>query len=225
MFASLLLAFVLLMVLLMLVPLALGVDRTKPDPMAGPVKRGWRWLAGFSAMLRDQIGGYVHDTAMSQFIPPTDFHYVTGTWTLAAGAVTDTIALHVAAADETSTVNIPIVIPSNSVAQKGAYLKSVEIDYEILIAACDAVSVVINKVTRGADGSVAVVAAQTFTYDAGHDTAAERYDVDQHKMTCTITTPFWIDNDEYVLVELTLDKAATTTVDLLGAVANYTLRL
>lgn len=169
--------------------------------------------------------GYVHDTAMAQYIPPTLFHRVTGTWTLAAGAVAGTIALHVAATDETSTVNIPIVISSNSVAQKGAYLKSVEIDYEILIAACDAVSVVINLVTRGADGAVATVAAQTFTYDTGHDTAAERYDVDQHRMTCTITTPFWIDNDQYVLVELTLDKAGTTTVDLLGAVANFTLRM
>jgi len=162
---------------------------------------------------------------MSQYIPPTLFHCVTGTWTDAAGAVTDTIAKHVAATDEVATVNIPIIVPSNSVASKGAYLKSIEIDYEILVAACDAVSAVVNKVTRGADGAVAVVAAQTFTYDAGHDTAAERIDVDQHKMTLTITTPFWLDNDEYALVELTFDKAATTTVDLLAAVANFTLRI
>jgi len=165
------------------------------------------------------------DTHMSQYIPPTLFHCVTGTWTLAAGAVTDTIAKHVAAADQDCTVNIPICIPSNSIAQKGAYLVSVEIDYEILIAACDAVTAVFNKVTRGADTAVAVVAAQTFTYDAGHDTAAERLTLEQHKMVLTLSTPIWLDNDEYCLIELTLDQALTTTVDLLGAVANYTLRL
>ena len=58
-----------------------------------------------------QLGGYVHDTAMSQYIPPTAFHIVTGTWTQAAGAVAGTIAMHKAAAAETATVNIPIMIP------------------------------------------------------------------------------------------------------------------
>lgn len=169
--------------------------------------------------------GSVHDTHMSQYIPPTLFHCVTGTWTLAAGQVTGTIAKHVAATDEVSVITIPIMLPSNSVALKGAYLASIEIDFEILVAACDALAAVVNKVTRGADGSVAVVAAQTFTYDTGHDSAAERIDVDQHKMTLTITTPFWIDNDDYVLVEITADKAATTTIDFLGAVANFTLRI
>jgi len=138
--------------------------------------------------------------------------------------VTDTICKHVAANDETATVNIPIMIPSNSVGLQGAKLASIEIDYEILVAACDAVDAIVNLVTRGADGADAVVAAQVFTYDTGHDTAAERYDVDEHKMTLTLTTPIWIDNDQYVLVELTLNKAATTTVDVIAAVANFTLR-
>ena len=169
--------------------------------------------------------GYIHDTSCSQYIPPTLFHCVTGTWTQAAGQVTDTICMHVAATDETSTVNIPIMIPSNSVALKGAKLISIEIDFEILVADCDAVSAIVNLITRGIDTAVAVVAAQAFSYDTGHDTAAERYTVEQHKMTLTLTTPIWIDNDQYVLVELTLNKAATTTVDLLGAVANYTLRI
>jgi hypothetical protein len=169
--------------------------------------------------------GYVHDTHFSQYIPPDLFHCVTGTWTSVAGQVTGTICKHVAANDETSVINIPIMIPSNSSALKGAYLKSIEIDFEILVAACDALSAVVNKVTRGADTAVATVAAQTFTYDTGHDTAPERIDVDQHKMTLTLSTPIWIDNDVYVLVEITADKAATTQIDMLAAVANFTLRL
>jgi len=169
--------------------------------------------------------GFISDTHMSQYIPPTLFHCVTGTWTNAAGAVVGTVAKHVAAADQTPIVNIPILLPSNSSALKGAYLKSIEVDFEILIAACDAVDAVINKVTRGAEGAVAVVAPQTFTYDAGHDTAAERDDLDQHLMTLTLTDPIWLDNNVYVLVELTLNQALTTTIDLLGAVANFDLRL
>lgn len=166
----------------------------------------------------------VHDTHMSQYIPPTLFHCVTGTWTLAAGAVAGTIAKHVAATDETSVITIPIPIPSNASGLKGSLLKSIEIDFEILEDATEALDAVINKVTRGANGAVAVVAAQTFTYDAGHDDAGERVDVDQHKMTLTLTTPFWLDNDEYVLVEITADKAAATTMDFLGAVANFTAK-
>lgn len=166
----------------------------------------------------------MNNTHFAQYIPPTLFHCVTGTWTDAAGQVTDTICKHVAANDETATINIPIIIPSNSIGLQGAKLASIEIDFEILVAACDALSAIVNKVTRGADGAVAVVAAQAFSYDTGHDADAERIDVDQHRMTLTLTTPIWIDNDEYVLVEITANKAATTTIDFIAAVANFTLR-
>ena len=166
----------------------------------------------------------IHNTHFAQYIPPTIWHYVTGTWTDAAGNVTDTIVKARAAADSVSTVNVPIIIPSNSVGNTGAKLASVEIDYEIGTAACDAVSAIVNLVTRGANGADATVAAQTFTYDTGHDTAAERYTVDEHKMTLTLDTPVWIDNDQYVLVELTFDAAATSVVHCIAAVANFTLR-
>ena len=166
--------------------------------------------------------GYVHDTAMSQFIAPNLFHTPGGTWTNVAGQVTSTIVRHVAAADQTILVNIPVVIPSNSVALKGSLLKSIEIDYEILVAACDACTFVVNKVTRGADTAVAVVSAVTVTQAV---TDANAKTVDQHKQTLTITTPFYLLNTEYVLVEMTVNQAATTTVDLLGAVVNYTLRV
>jgi hypothetical protein len=170
--------------------------------------------------------GYVHDTHMSQYIPPTLFHRVTGTWTMAAGQVAGTTAIIVDDANQTSTVNIPIVIPSNSSAEKGACLKSVEIEFEIITSALTALTAVFNKVTRGANLAVAVVAPQTFTYDTGHDIAGERVDVDQHKMTLTLDTPVWIDNDCYFLVELTIDQAgATDQIEFTGAVANYTLRV
>jgi len=167
--------------------------------------------------------GYVHDTAMSQYIPPTAMHYVTGTWTVAAGQVSGTICEHKAANAETTVINIPIMIPSNSVALKGAYLKSIEIDYELLVAAATSVTAALNKVTRGTDTNVAVVATVTITQDLTAATTAATQD--QHKLTVTLTTPAWIDNDEYYLLKLSIVCGASVTVDMLGAVANFTLRL
>lgn len=167
--------------------------------------------------------GYVHDTHMSQFIPPTSMHCVTGTWTIAAGVVAGTIAKHKAANAETSVVNIPIAIPSNSVAQKGAYLKSIEVDYECLLAAATSVTATLNLVTRGADGAVAVVSAPAITQDL--TAATDAADEDQHKLTVTLTTPAWIDNDEYYLLKLAFVCGGTVTIDLLGAVVNFTLRV
>ena len=69
-----------------------------------------------------------------------------------------------------------------------------------------------------------VVSAPAFSYDTGHDTAAERLDVDEHKMTLTLTTPVWIDNDDYYYVKIAFDKAATSVCQFLAAFANFTLR-
>jgi hypothetical protein len=166
--------------------------------------------------------GYVHDTHMSQYIPPTAMHCVTGTWTLTAGAVAGTIARHKAAADDDTVINIPIIIPSNSVALKGGKLASVEVDYEIAAAAATSVTATMNKVTRGADGADAGVASVAVTQDLA--AATDAADVDEHKLTVTVTTPAWIDNDEYYLLVLTIDTNSCT-IDLLGAVANFTLRM
>jgi hypothetical protein len=167
--------------------------------------------------------GYVHDTGMSQYIPPTLFHAVTGTFTMTAGGVAGTVSLHRAAANQTSVITIPILAPSNSSALKGALLKSIEVDYEITIAEPTSITWTLNKVTRGADTAVAVVAAVTKTDTLA---AAAAKTVDQHKQTITITTPAYIDNDQYYLLECSIVAGAGGTVeDFLGAVANYTFRV
>ncbi len=170
-----------------------------------------------------QIGGYVHDTAMSQYLSPTSWSYVTGTFTHAAGQIAGTICMHRAAANETSVITIPIKLPSNSVSGKGSYLKSVEVDYEVLVAEPTSITWTLNKVTRGVEGAVAVVAAVTKTNTVA-DAAAKT--VDQHKQVITLTTPAWIDNDEYYLLQCSIVAGAGgTTEDFLGAVANFTTRL
>ena len=216
---------VLLITLLTLVLGSLLFGFVMPAAVSGKLSR---WLYGFgrywklAISMNKELGGYVHDTAMSQFIAPECFHCATGTWTYVAGQVANTISYHKAAGNETTVINIPITIPSNSVAGKGSYLKSVEIDYEITIAEPTSITPLVNLVTRGADTAVAVVSAQAFTQSPA---AAGAKSVDQHRLTLTITTPFWIDNDQYVLVQLSIPTGAGGCVlDLYGAVANYTLR-
>jgi hypothetical protein len=167
--------------------------------------------------------GYIHDTNMSQFIPPNAVHAATGTFTFVAGQVAGTIALHRAAANETTKFTFPIMVPSNASTLKGSLLKSIEVDYEILVAEPTSITWTLNKVTRGADTAVAVVAAVTKTDTLA---AAGAKSVDQHKQTITLSTAAYIDNDEYYLLEMAIAAGAGgNTTDILGAVANYTFRV
>jgi len=163
----------------------------------------------------------IHNTHFSQYIPPNAMNFVTGTWADAAGQVTGTICKHKSAAAETAVVTIPVMIPSNSVALQGAKLASIEIDYEVLVADLTSLTATINKVTRGADTAVAVVASLAFSQSP---TAANAKVTDQHKLVLTLTTPVWIANTEYVLVALACVAPSSTTLDILGAVANFTLK-
>ena len=167
--------------------------------------------------------GYVHDTHMSQFIDPKTFQHSAGTWT-------DTNAANMwtsvrTAANATWVTKIPIPIPQNSSANKGAKLVSVDIYFVIATEAMDAVAAVLYKGTLPADGAAETTAAVTTTYDAGHDAAAERIDIDEHKMTLTITTPAWLDDDDQYYVELSGDGGANGVFSFVGARANFTLRV
>jgi hypothetical protein len=175
--------------------------------------------------------GYVHDVAMSQFVPPTAFGYSAGTWTLAVA--TNVWSLDRTAADAAFTVYMPIPIPSNSVALKGAKLLSVEFMYSIATAAADAfvaATCAVYKDTLQASaasgsGTLNTSAIVTGTLDTGHDTAAELLAIDEHRLKWTLTTPAWIDNDAAYHFEAVVDAAAGTVFKIFGGIVNYTLRL
>ncbi len=171
--------------------------------------------------------GYVHDTQTTVFIPPTMCHYVTGTWSDAAGSVANTICKSKAAADNTGVVTIPIAtILQNAAALKGSKIVSIDIWWEVLTAAMDAVTAAIYKATLPATGAdFAAPAAVTFDYDSDHDTAGKRLTLDEHKMTLTLDTPIWLDHDDLLTVQITFDAAATSALTFFGARANFTLRL
>ncbi len=170
--------------------------------------------------------GYVHDTHMQQIISPLLFHCVTGTWTEAAGNVAHTIVKQKAAAAETATVTIPLAVPGNANGGgndgKGSMINSIEVDYEILTAAATSITATVWKIARGADGAVAVATQVTATQDLA--AATDAADVDQHALTISITTPEYIDDDDYWFVELACVCATTTVLEFLGAQVNYTFR-
>ena len=79
-----------------------------------------------------------------------------------------------------------------------------------------------NKCTRAADGTAIGVAAITKTDTLA---AAGAKTVDQHKQTITLTTPIWIDNDVFCLLEMSIIAGGGgNTAKFLGAVANFTER-
>lgn len=168
--------------------------------------------------------GYIHDISMSQFVPPKEFMFNTGTWT---EAVLNTVwSVNRVAADASFLCYVPVPIPSNSVASKGAYLKSIEVMYSITVAACDDFAAVALYVdTLAASGTLNTAAAVDITMDTAHDSAAERLAVDEHRMVATLDTPAWIDNDQSYHLEFIVDCAAATVFKVFGAIINYTLRL
>lgn len=191
--------------------------RTVVGRLSSVVHRAYRY---------PELGGYVHDTQVSQWFGPMDANYVTGTWADAAGQVAGTVVKQKAAADNTGVVTVPINLLQNGAALKGTYLKSIDVYWETRTAALDALSAVVNKFTLPANGAAfAAAVAQAFTYDTGHDTAAERITVDQHTMRCTLSAPIWLDDDDLVQLVLTVDAAAGSVFDFIGARANFTLRL
>ncbi len=175
--------------------------------------------------------GYVHDTAMALFIPPTAFGYSAGTWTLAVAS--NVWSLDRTAADASFTIYMPIPVPSNSVALKGVQLLSVELMYLISGAAADDWAVAtsllyldtLKAVAASGSGSINTAAAITSVKDTGHDTDAECLAQDEHRMKLTITTPLWIDNDQAYHAEFVVDGGAATVVKIFGGIANYKLRI
>ena len=190
-----------------------------------------RYLAGLRHNLAvsfryPELGGYVHDTSMSFWIDFTAFSHNSGTWTMTVGAVANTYMTRRTAAAATSITRIPVNVLMSSVGLKGAYLKSIDIWMEYLTAAPTSMDALIWKNVLPADtAAFAAASAVAFSYDTGHDTAGERDNVDQHKMTLTLTTPVWIDDDDLIFVEITSVNAATTLLDFYGARVNVTLRL
>lgn len=179
------------------------------------VTRPWKTFA--------EVGGYVHDVVQI-VVPFTKFAHTAGTWTA-------TVASNIwynrrTAADAAATTYIPLMdVTQRDGALKGAKLTSVDFHFRISAAGIDAMEAHLYKGTLAADGTLWTTAEVTTSYDTGHDSAAERIDADEHKMTLTVTTPFYLEDNEVLYMEVVWDGSAAGVIDEFFAVGNWTIRL
>jgi len=131
------------------------------------------------------------------------------------------------AGDASFTAIIPVLVPSNASALKGAKLKSIDVWYSIGTAAADDFATVeLEKITLPVDDTAVSGAAVDTTCDTGHDTAAERLAVDSdHCMTVTLDDEAWVDDGDAYYLQLVVDCAAGTVFKFFGARANFELRV
>lgn len=167
--------------------------------------------------------GYVHDTSMSQFVHPSQIDKSAGTWTPTLS--TNDVFHRRTAADANFNLFVPVRLPSNSAALKGAYLKSIELIFNITTGALDDfATVALKKLTFNSSGA-STASDVTVTIDTANDTANERKATGTHRMTVTLSTPVWVDNDDAYVLYCVCDAAANSVFDLYGAIVNYTVRL
>ena len=169
--------------------------------------------------------GYVSLQNVNQFISPFQISKSAGTWTptLAGHLVCD---LRTAAASGYYLL-IPITLPESVKKKQGTKIKSVDVWYKIGTAAMAGMaSVTVKKQTLAAD-TVAVSGADytDITLDADHDTETKRKAIASHKMTVTFDNEPYLDKDEALFIVLSCEGAATSVFTLLGAQANFELRM
>jgi len=169
--------------------------------------------------------GYVHDTQSAVVIPPCDMQFNGGTWSDQVSA--NQWSRDKTAAGDTTTVRIPISgLVQNSAGLKGSLVKSIEVWYEVATLAMTSVGASAYKLTVPADTAAPGASTQpAFAYDTNHNVAGNRAAVAKHKMTLTISTPLWLDDDDVLFVELALVAQATSVFKMKEARVNFTFRL
>lgn len=202
----------------------------RPLSIVEKFRRGMAIHFRGGGLFSDAQGGYIHDTAMSQFLAPGTALHTIGTWTDTVGNVALTYMKRRTAGAATNQMVYPIVPMQNSVALKGAYIKSIDLWYEIATAALTTFTVALDLATLPVASAATGTAfgapvAQTFTYDSFHTSNALRVAVGKHHLTATITTPFWLDDDSLLYMDCTVVDPGTAVFDDYGARANFTLRL
>jgi hypothetical protein len=87
----------------------------------------------------------------------------------------------------------------------------------------DIATVALKKLTFDSAGA-STGADVTVTLDTANDTAAERKAAGTHRVTVTLSTPVWVDNDNAYWLYMLVDGSATGVFDLYGAIANFTFK-
>jgi hypothetical protein len=166
----------------------------------------------------------MNNTHMSQFIPPSQIQKSAGTWTptLSTHLVSDVRS----AASAGFNLFIPIPVPSNSEYRAGSKLVSIDVLWKNATAdLSNCATVSLKKQTLSAHGSAVTGADVAVTVDTNNDTEAKRVTQADHKMTVTLDTPVYVDDDEGYVLYIAITAATSSAFQLFGAVANYQLRV
>lgn len=141
-----------------------------------------------------------------------------GTWTLSRQG-TASLRLRRTAAASVEVYGVRFTVRSRTTASKGFRVTGFKLIYKVSTA--DVNDVTVSGAVQLAPATGAAPAAATslgaVTYDAPHDTAAERKAVGDHTMSGTFASPLWL-NSEPICVELAIscDGTATGVLDIVG---------
>jgi len=180
---------------------------------------GTQWSVVGSSALVDTAAAIV--SANTDTTIPGDLALgiaASGTWTLTRqGTASYRLRRTAAAAIEVFGIRVPV--RSRTTASKGFRVTGFKLVYKVSTADVDDVTV--SGAVQLAPATGAAPAAATslgaVTYDAAHDTAAERKAVGDHTMSGTFASPLWL-NSEPICVELAIscEGSATGVLDIVG---------
>jgi hypothetical protein len=164
------------------------------------------------------------NTDGQMFISAAEMQVISGTWALTSGAAGMVQTRTAAAASH--EVLFPISLPSRSTASKGRKLTGFDFVYSINTEDADDVVPVLIASTFNGDGSIPTIASPAVSYDAAHDSAAERGDStgapEQHTCVVTVDTPAYIADDVGYQILVTCDD--TTGGGAVIAIYGVTLK-
>lgn len=141
-----------------------------------------------------------------------------GTWTLSRQG-TASLRLRRTAAASIEVYGVRFPVRSRTTASKGFRAVGFKLIYKVSTA--DVNDVTVSGAVQLAPATGAAPAAATslgaVTYDAAHDTAAERKAVGDHTMSGVFASPLWL-NGEPICVELAIscDGTGTGVLDIVG---------
>ena len=152
----------------------------------------------------------------------TATNFTVGTW--AFDLTSNVVTFLKAAADNTSVVIIPIPASPNGALGEDRQVSIIKIPYVVGIADLDAApSAVLDLVsipaTTGVAARSAIAETETFTGDDAVGIAFASGG--QHVHIITVDTPVTTQTDEHLILEWTVNAAATSTVRFYGIEVTY----
>ena len=166
--------------------------------------------------------GYTNDTHMAQVIPVSSWQ-TAGTCVWTHSVASNLVKSARTANDTAFSLFIPIVLPGNDSGLKCTRLKSIDVYYNVGTADLTAFTApLLTKMTLNAHTVAPTGAAVTTTYLPANATLLTQA---EKKLIVTITTPEWIDDESYYILDLEIDPAATSTMSFYACRANYDFRI